>query len=370
MDFNSIKTAVDVVARVVNHVTSLTSHVTPQSYTDLAKLTSVEPLVIVSPDCANLEYMPAINQAVLSLFSGYYLQAVDALCAINDVNVVKILDKLNPNRDSTGFLVMDKLRNESAKYGIPPLGTKERLESYKLSLPQPGKVLRQEASKGDSLQDHVNMAVGRMLDVNIAVKDKDGCDVKANLRIAVRLKIGVIPDSSIVSILSNGTVDRGVEERYYAWRSGHLGFISDILFAEDIIREKYRMAVEDPTGTGAEILRRVSKNRKYGVLTNNPSMASASNIVVISDETAAQVGYRAGGDITNASTRKKIFDNCYAMIMVVVNRGTGRCRFFVRGQSDYATLSRKEIEKAGNNKGGPDVLEILRALQTSSFSNF
>lgn len=369
MDFNSVKTAIDVVARVVNHVTSLTSHVTPQSYTDLAKLTSVEPLVIVSPDCLNLEYMPAINQSVLSLFCGYYLQAVDALCAINDVQVVKILDKLNPNRDSTGFLVMDKIRNESAQYGVPPLGTEARVESYKLSLPQPGKVLRQEASKSNDLQDHVNMAVGRVLDVNLSTKNADGIESKTCLRISVRLKIGSVPDNGIVSIMTNGTIDRGIEERYYAWRSGSLSFIKDILFAEDIIREKMKMAVEDPSGTGSEILRRVAKNRRYGVLSNNPSMATASNIIVISDEVAAQVGYRAGGDITSANTRKKIFDNCYAMIIVVVNRGTGRCRFFVRDQHDYATLSRKEVEKAAGNKG-PDVMEVLRALQTSSFSNF
>lgn len=369
MDFNSVKTAIDVVARVVNHVTSLTSHITPQSYTDLAKLTSVEPLVIVSPDCLNLEYMPAINQSVLSIFCGYYLQAVDALCCVNNVEVIKILDKLNPNRDSTGFLVMDRIRNESNHHGIPALGTEARMEAYKLSLPQPGKVLRQEASKSNDLQDQVNMAVGRMLDVNITTKNVDGIESKANLRISVRLKIGSIPDNGIVSIMTNGTLDRGIEERYYAWRSGSLGFIKDILLAEDIIHEKMKMAVEDPSGTGSEILRRVSKNRKYGVLSNNPSMATASNIIVISDEVAAQVGYRAGGDITSPQTRKKIFDNCYAMIVVVVNRGTGRCRFFVRDQADYATLSRKEIEKAAANKG-PDIMEILRAMQTSSFSNF
>lgn len=369
MDLGSVKTAVDVVARLVNHVTSLTGHVETRSYADLAKLTSVEPLVIVSPDCMNLEFMPAINQSVLSLFAGYYLQAIDALCAIQDVEVVKILDKLNPNRDSTGFLVMDRLRNESANNTqIPTAELTSRLENYRYSLPQPGQKIRLEAIKQEGLSENVNMAVGRMLDVAINTRAKDGTEIKQNLRVSMRLKIASIPDNAIVAILTNGTVDRGVLERFHAWRSGSLAFINDILFCNDIIREKYKMAVQDPTGTGAEILQRVSKNRRFGVLTNNPSMAQASNVFVMSEEVAAQVAYRAGGALTNSTARKKIFDSCYAFIIVTVDRATGRCKFFVRDQDDYATLSRKEIENS--SKKGPDVMEIFKAIQTSSFSNF
>ena len=359
MDFSSVKTTVDAVARLVNNVMAFTGHVSPKSYTDLAKLTSVEPLTIVSPDCFHLEYMPAISQAACALFSGYYLQAIDVLASVHDVEVVKILDKLNPNRDSTGFLVMDNVGNG---------GNAIRTESLRYSLPQPGMKPRMEAGQ-NNLQEAVNMAVGRMLDVTINLKNADGNDVKTSLKVAVRLKIASVPETAIISLLSNGTVDRGVEERFHAWRSGAISFIRDIILAEDIIREKMKMAVEDPTGTGAEVLRRVSKNRAFGVLTNNPSLATASNIVIMSEEVAAQVGYRAGGKLTDANTREKVFNNSYALIMIVVDKGTGRCKFFIRGQSDYATLSKKEIEFASKGKGA-DPMEIFRALQTSSFSNF
>ena len=355
MSFSDAKTAIDVVARVVNQIKSVTNHATTTSVADVAKLTRVEPLVIVSPDCMNLDYMPSINQSLLSLFCAYYLQAVDILSNVHSVEIVKFLDKLNPNRDSTGFLLSDTIT--------------QRNESYTHSLPIPGVQMRMEALKPENLHEAVNLSVGRLLDVCISTKNENNLEAKANLKIAVRLMVSSIPEASILSILANGTMDSTASERFHAWRSGKLEFIRDLILCQDIIDEKMKMAISDTSGTGAEIHRRVANNRRFGILSNNPSLATASNIFVVSEEVASQIEYKAGGKLTNYGTRQKVFETSYAMIIVVVNRETGRCKFFVRNQPDYSTLSRKEIESAGKGKG-PDVMELFRTLQTASFSNF
>lgn len=355
MNFSDIKTAIDAVARMINITKSVTNHATTNSIADVAKLTRVEPLVIVSPDCMNLDYMPSVNQSLLSLFCAYYLQAVDILSNVKNVEVIRFLDKLNPNRDSTGFLLTDSVRNESY--------------NYIHSLPIPGVKMRLEAAKPENLHEAVNLSVGRLLDVTISTTSDNDVSTETNLKIAIRLMVSSIPENAILSILSNGTMDSTASERFHAWRSGKLEFIRDLVLCQDLIDEKMKMAIEDTSGVGAEIHRRVAANRRFGVLTNNPSLATASNIFVMSEEVASQVEYKAGGKLTNYTTRQKVFKTSYAMIIVVINRETSRCKFFVRNQPDYATLSRKEIESGGKGKG-PDVMELFRTLQTASFSNF
>lgn len=355
MIISELKTAIDCVARLVNLTKTVTNHATPASIADIAKLTRVEPLVIVSPDCMNLDYMPSVNQSLLSLFCAYYLQAVNILSSVQNVEVVKFLDKLNPNRDSTGFLLSDSLRKENRQ--------------LQYSLPVPGVKMRMEAVKVESLNEAVNMSVGRMLEVTLSTSNENDVVTKTTLNIAIRLMVSSIPESSILSILSNGTMNSTAMERFHAYRSGQLEIIRDLILCQDMIDEKMKMAVNDTSGMGAEIHRRVANNRRFGILSNNPSLATASNIFVMSEELASQIEYKAGGKMSNYASRQKIFEASYAMIIVVINRETGRCKFFVRNQPDYATLGRKEIEMGGKGKG-PDVMEIFRTLQTASFSNF
>jgi hypothetical protein len=91
-----------------------------RSLSDIGKLTSVEPLVIVSPDCMNLEYMPQINQSLLSIFTAYYLQAVDVLSAVKDASTVRVLEQLNPNRSGFGTIMSFESYKSSFYYNLFP----------------------------------------------------------------------------------------------------------------------------------------------------------------------------------------------------------------------------------------------------------
>jgi hypothetical protein len=68
------------------------------SLIDVVDAGRVEPLVLVDNVCANLDYSSEIMQSLLSIFSGYYLQAVAALGEVGGVEVIRVLDKLSPNR--------------------------------------------------------------------------------------------------------------------------------------------------------------------------------------------------------------------------------------------------------------------------------
>ena len=105
MDLGVVNTTLQTIAKSINEIrNNATNYYTTKSLAEATKLTRVEPLVIFSKDCVSLEYMPDVANSLLSIFSGYYLQAVSILTRVNDVEVVRILDKLNPDRDETGFL--------------------------------------------------------------------------------------------------------------------------------------------------------------------------------------------------------------------------------------------------------------------------
>lgn len=348
------------------------------SYVDFAKLSRVEPTVIVSPDCMNLDYMPQINQSLLSIFMAYYLQGVDMLATVSDASTVRVLEMLNPNRSMLGTFLSFESRRPCYDYSLlQPSMLSYRSESVEEQNQEKEKttmgVYDSNSNIGNekiSLHENVNLSIGRMMDVTLETVDKKGDPVKRTVKMNFRLMVSSLSENIITSILTKGTADRSFIERFHAWRSGRLGFIRDLIFCQDIIDEKYNLAVEDKNGQAADIFQRISKNKAFGVLNASPSLGNSTNIFVISEEIASQVEAKLGGKLTDFRIRQKMFEQSYAMIIVVVNRETSRMKFFVRNQPDYSNLSRKEIDGYSKGGKGPDVMEIFRSLQTASFSNF
>jgi hypothetical protein len=150
-------------------------------------------------------------------------------------------------------------------------------------------------------------------------------------------------------------------ERVHGVLSGRLSFIRDFVFCIDLIDEWKKANMADDTGTVAEIMRRVVSAKKYGLLTKNPSLATASNVIVISSEVAREVESKLGGKLSNPRYRDKAFENTYAMTIAVVDRDWERVTFYTRGISGSTDMSFKEVKSVAKNKG-PDIADIMRGL--------
>lgn len=369
MDIGVVNTTIQAVAKAVNELKdNVTNYYTTKSLTEATKLTRVEPLTIVSKDLLNLEYMPDIAQSILSIFSGYYLQAVALLTKINDVEVVRILDKLNPDRDETGFLLMEKTSRESYKNLV--------LEHYIHTLPThcSMEAIALEGPNEDTIKAAVevsNLSVGKLLSVEICYDksvvagELDKKPTTVNIPVSIRLMASVIPNSTIINLLAMKTEDNGIVERFHAWRGGRISFIKDLILCQDLIDEFKRANIGDETGTVQEILRRVNNAKKFGLLTKNPSLVSASNIFVISEEIARELESKLGGKLSSPRIRDKAFENTYAMIIAVVDREWERVTFYSRGIASATDLSIKEIKAGAKNKG-PDIGDILKSFNMGS----
>ena len=339
---------------------NVAGHLSDTSLTQITKLTRAEPLTIISQDCANLAYLPELLNNVVSIYAGYFLQAISMLTRVNDIEVIRILDRLNPDRDSTGFLLQGRYATESVVDQIA--------SNYKYSLPTRSVMAAEalddgkaEAQNQKTIYETANLAVGKLLSVDIAVCGKDGESKVVKVPVSVRLSPALLNDESLVHIFTHRKSDTGLIERYHSWRAGRISLIKDMIFCQDLINEYRRAAMNDKSGTMAEIVRRVNNSRTFGLLTHNPSLATASNIYVLSNETAALIESKVGAKFNSAQGREKILENTYAMIIAVVNDEWDQVTFYFNGIAYPATLSTRALKDSSKSKG-PDVGDIMRTL--------
>ena len=112
----------DIGLSAIRKITDLWSGAKADSLIDYTRVARVEPIVLIDNDCLYLESLPEVMQSLQSVFAGYYLQAIAISTNVGKVEVMRHLDKLNPNRkpldsalDSAGWL----LAQESYRHRLP-----------------------------------------------------------------------------------------------------------------------------------------------------------------------------------------------------------------------------------------------------------
>lgn len=341
----------------------------------------VEPIVLMDQKVVGLPYTGDVMQSLTSLFSGYYLQAVALSVNVGRVDVIKLLDKLNPKRSP-----MDNLANSQyVTDGVSKVvGSLESAQSYAFKLPVPGETVsiegfsfeaaEDDASSGhisgqamrsqQLLQEMTNLSVGKLLEVEV----EDG-GKRAVFPISVRMIVSGIGPKELVHTLSQGSKNTGMKERYHLWRSGQLEFMRDLVMCQDLIENHKNTLLKDSSGIYEEIRRRRRGNKLSAIFSAQPSVATASNIVVMSKETAKNLEREIGGRLKDFRTREKIFKETYTMIMVVIDPDWDHVTFYHRSIELPTELSVKELQATNKNKG-PDVAEILKAYQMGNSPSF
>lgn len=367
-------------------LTEVMRNSTSDSLIEYTKPTRVEPLVLMDARVTKLDVAPDIMQSLTSLFSGYYLQAVALSVNVGRVDVVKLLDKLNPQRSvkdnvangiSDGVsLVLEDARSYSFRLPVP--GKPSGLEKFGISMEAATvrEMVRSAGSGEDvpggeetvgfgrdtvaSLQDLTNLSVGKMLEVQIESEGQ-----RATFPINVRLICTGIGSSELVHILSVGSKQITVKERFHAWRSGQLEFIRDLVMCQDLIDAHKKTLAKDNSGLYEEIRKRRRGNSISAIFSGQPSVATASNLIVIAAPTARELERNVGGRLKDVRVRDKVFKETYCMILCVVDPDYEIVTFYHRGIAVPTELSFKEL-KISNGKKGPDVAEIMKAYQMGS----
>jgi hypothetical protein len=370
MKTETLETALSLAAKIPDLLRSAKS----DSLVEFTRPTRVEPIVLMDDRVVNLTLTPDLLQVLTSIFSGYYLQAVALSVNIGKIDVIGLLDRVNPNRsldDNTlkglsNLALRSGLESaESYRYGLPLPNSKIGLEHYGLeesvydvldplsstNEPKDPKLDNLASRSGKDTvklaQDVSNLAVGKLLEVEI---ESEGH--RAVFPIAVRLIITAAPPTAIVNILSVGNRNTSVKERWHAWRAGQLEFVRDLVLCQDLIDAHKDSLMHDDTGIYANSIKRRKSNGLSAILSGQPSVATASNIYVISDATKKELERVIGGRFKDFRTREKIFKATYHRS---IEHGT--------------ELSAGDLKFSKGGKG-PDVGEILKAYTLGQAPRF
>ena len=353
---------------------------TTNSLVSATKVARVEPLCIVSQDCLTLDYTPDIMHTLLNIYASYYLQAVALTTQIGSIKVASVLDMLNPDRDLTTFassleshsevgrnnlVYLAKSKNKyrlTNRLNKPALEDETRRAALELNAEDPlegidGQISESTTSKpSDAFKEMANITVGKVLDVTFKMDEKE-----VVIPVTVKLNSIPLPNHSVVTLLASKADDTGFIERMHGVLSGRLKFWRDGVFALDLLREHKKALMGDKTGIMTQIMERARRNTKYGFLSVKPSLATASNIFVISEASAIELERKFGGKLTNPKVRSKAFEATYGMILVVIDRNFERVTFYLRDIDSYTNVSVRDI-KYSNKSKGPDVGELLKML--------
>jgi hypothetical protein len=344
----------------IGRITDVWRGAKSDSLIDYTQVTRVEPICLIDADCLYLDMLSDVLQSLNSQFAGYYLQAVAVSATVGKIEVRKHLDKLNPHRspsdsaaDTAGYL----LAQESYKYALP---TPEKFKQISLEAEEGSSAFGFSKDTASTLKDLADLSVGKQFMVEIT----DGNN-RASIPVNIRLLASSMPSKNLVHILSLNNQDRSVKERYHAWKAGRLSFIKDLILCQDIIDAHRKNLMADKDGVYSNLIKRSRDNGISTILSGNPSVATASNLIVMSSETAAQLELDVNGRLEDFKTREKVFKETYVMIMAVIDKQWQRVTFYYRGINHHTQLGVRDL-KASNKGGGPDVSEILKAYQVGN----
>lgn len=337
------------------------------SYVDYTRPSRVEPNLIVDSSLLFYENTPVVTQSLHSAFSAYYLLAWNMLQAsVNNISVMRHLDKLNPNRsvqnslvDTAGAIFIAS--NENYKYRLPALISNEaRNNQDNDGIMEPAGLA---ARSTEVIKEASNLSVGKILEVQIAYGQN-----KQSLPVLIRLHASTMVPSMMADFLSTGNADNTVGTRIIKWRTGQINFL-DLLTARDLVKEHKKNLMRDTSGIYTATATQRRGNKLSGMLSMNPSVANSTNLVVVDSETIKKLELQINEKFSDFRARQRLFESTGLFIVAVVDREYDRVSFYTTGIPTASTVSIKECITA-NNKKDSSITDILKAYQIGNAPSF
>lgn len=382
IDVGSILSPLKLVGKLPDILRSARS----DSLIEYTQPTRVEPIALIDHTIADLPIMSELAKSVTSLYAAYYLQAIALSTNIGNIEVIKILEKLNPSRDpvnSFGNMLSLESRPVTT-FTMPGFGLESKSPQVAVEafvdvnvdafsnddgdggdIINNGNVTYGSGAGGvtntKGAQDQIanlalNLSTGLLLNVEINVDDK-----KASIPVSVRLITTLATPKLLVQMMSYSAKDKSMKARYIGYKTGELS-LKDLMFATDLIDAHRAGLIKDNSGKYAEILARKNKNRLAGALSGNPSVSTASNIMIVSSETMAEAEGEINGSMKNGRLRERIFKDTYLILLVVVDARWEQVTIYHRGIPLPTEIGFKELKSAKSNSG-VDVSEMLKLYQ-------
>lgn len=381
----------DLMATVLTAAKSMSSI---SSLADITKPLRVEPITIIDQTIADQPYIIDLLKLSVSLYAGYYLQAVNMVFGVGKIDTLKVFDSLNPERSGASALGFENFRSavystETYANGLPALEAfaqpvREGLlaeyseEKYQAALEAFGGKDKDDDSsdqKGDKSPVHSmssgdaqkvyeaeNLAVGKLVNVEV----KSGNE-KAKLPVLIKLIPAVVPSDTITHIFTAGGRDTWAH-RLFLVKSGQIKLWRDFVMGQDMIDAHMNALMTDKSGVYRTILDRRRNNVSQAIQSGRLSLADASNIAIISTSTLKKSANALYAKMDDVNVRKKFFDNSYLLMMMAVDERWNRVTIYHRGV-DLASSWRIDDIKIAEKSKGQDITEIFKMFSKQMHTN-
>lgn len=337
----------------------------------------VEPTTLIDADILNADVTPHLLQTLTSIFAGYYLRAFAMTSTVGDISVASRLDPLSTHRNplNSFMIALENYENRlpfadnSNVVDLPADAMRIIEEQAKEAIALEAKAPNDpknsmSISKDAGITDVSNMAVGKI--VNVTIESNDN---KATIPIAIRLSCISMTSMALTHIMTSGGKDVSFGERWAMYRHNGIS-LRDLVFAQDLIDEHKKNMLEDKSGVYLAMMQKRTDNYLSSIISGSKSVSinNSSNIVVISEETLAEITSRLGIDFTNFNARQKVFEGGYYMLIAVVSKRWGRVRIYTRGIKEHTDVSNAQLVSSAKGTG-PDIGDILSAFRAGSSPN-
>lgn len=380
------------------------------SLADVAQVARVQPITMVSESLKTYPELWDIEQGILNIYAGYYLQAFSIFeVQMKDSRLISVLDRLNPNRTLKTALVAyesfrpnmydllstslesEYIENVKKYHCLEGLGFgSKRLnlatESISSTADKALAGIRQEADsdqygsdgpKGESggsatistkasdVFTQSNETVGKVVEVSFSIKDE-----VVKIPVIMELDLFDVDPDVMVEIMTANPESITLDSRFKDLMAGRISFWSDFVFASDIIQKQEANLIKDKSRAYANMLARITKSKLYGSLTKASSLNTISGIMIISEEEENGIRANLGGGLSNDSTRNKVFANSSVMIIAVVDRDESWVTVYVRNSKTKSRIPVRAFKKGKDSKDSDIIAEIFTSITNNSPISF
>lgn len=349
----------------------------------------VNPITLVD---STLKYDERLNDSLhvfVNLYAAIYLQSVAlSNTTVGGTQIIKRLEKLNPTNstlsvgleglqeDLTGEPagIVSQILPEGEVFDLPSM------ESLKLPLPMFSMEAAQGAERGEksgdpvsgakgstdtlasgdikeALRDVPELAVGKMFSVSLKA---DG-EVHS-IPVSIRLATTVASQASLLRAMQHrfSSLETALE-RKVKYKSGAITGFMDRLLCRDMVREHYKNLISDKDGVYAKMSPEKSKSYMKALLTGEVTIAQASNILIISADTAQRLEGLTGGKLRDKNYRDRMLESTGIMLLGVIDPMDDSITIYVDNLDSEQLVSGRNLSKT-SKKDGPDVGDVLRML--------
>lgn len=315
--------------------------------------TRLAPVTIIDNRFANADpaQVTALLQTLVSLYSGYYLQAVSLAMNVDGASVLSILDQFSDNSD-----VRKALGSRVAEWA-----STEDLEVLPMEWSNEDDFMPTLESKDAirTIAEPSNLAVGKLIEVTLTGERGN----KVTVPVQITLLPKVLDSRDIVGVTAANSTDKSYKGRYIKMRMGEIRFVKDWIFAMDLIEADRKAITMDKTG-----LLLKNRSKRLGaflkdIIRGKTSPNSISSMMIVTTETAREMELAQGGKFESSKVRAKYFESNALAMLVVVDVQMERFTLYQRGIAEPGRYTFEDIKDNDRKAGSNDLTAIMKAYR-------